>query len=154
MKGASPTLFSRLFGGFRKVPLEEQKRRLHTLVRYEDGDVMEYRVTVQEVQYKDLPREAVHRSGSRDDAWLIDMEPRYPAYSSENVPRDRDGNPTKPFNEFDANGYFTYAIDERLKKAEQAVATLNLKRELEWQKIITIVAVGAVVALVVWKFLS
>lgn len=154
MKGASPTLLSRLFGRFRKVPLEDQTRRLHTVTRYEDGDVMEYHCVVEEMKYSDLPAEAVHRSGSRDEAYIIDMDPRYPSYSSEMVPRDKDGNPTKPFNEFDANGYYIYAIDERLKKAEQAVATLNLKREIEWQKIITIVAVGAVVALVVWKFLT
>lgn len=154
MKGASPTLLSRLFGRFRKVPLEEQKRRLHTVTRYRDDEVMEYRCVIEEVQYKDLPREAVHRSGSRDDAWLIDMDPDYPQYSSENVPRDKDGNPVRPYNQFDANGYYVYAIDERLKKAEQAVATLSVKRELEWQKIITIVAVGAVVALVVWKFMT
>lgn len=153
MAKGSPTLLSRLRGRFRKVPLEEQKRRLHTVSRFEQDGVMEYHVTVEEVEYGDLPREAVHRSGSRDEAWLIDMEPRYPAYAGD-VPTDGDGNPTRARNDFDANGYFTYAIDERLKKAEQAVASLSVKRELEWQKIITVIAVGAVVALVVWRFMS
>lgn len=128
---------------------------LHTFTRVitEEGDI-EYHNHVSRMRYKDLPVAAVHMTNKAGNYAVVDMEPNLPAYSQ--APEtDAQGNPRKAHNFFTAQGYYTYAIDNRLKEAENAAVT-NLKslKDLDWTKYATICAAGAVALLVVWRFLA
>lgn len=135
---------------------ESRKVRLHTLTRHwsEDGETFEYRDTISgPMPYCDLPKEAMPVTGTKDDYCVVDMEPNLPAYCGE-VERDANGNPKKAHNFFDAQGYYTYAIDNRIKEAEQA-ATATMKRprmDIDWKKVLTIAACAVVVVAVIWRF--
>lgn len=135
---------------------EGKKVRLHVITRHELEDgTFEYHDTISEPMLrKDLPVHAVPLTGTKSDYALVDMEPNLPDYCGE-VERGRDGRIQGKHNFFDAGGYYIYAIDNRMKEAEEA-ATARMKRvsETDWKKIITIVACAVVVVLVVWRFLS
>lgn len=136
---------------------QDRQVTLHTLTRvYLDNDEgeFEYHDHVRTLPYSKLPDRAVHVTGRKDEYALVDMEPRYPDYCMGSE-RDTQGNPKKAFNFFDAHGYYTYAVDDRLKEAEDELGRMNRRKpKLEWEKIVTVIAVVAVVAFVVWRFVA
>lgn len=148
---------------FKRTPWEDREVTLHVLTRHfldkkEDGQPdedggFEYHDRVRTMPYRKLPVNAVHITGRKDEYALVEMEPRFPPYCL--AQRDAQGNPKKAFNYFDAHGYHTYAVDNRLKEAEDELGRMHrVKTPLEWQKIVTVVAVVAVVAFVVWRFVA
>lgn len=68
---------------FRKKPWGEQKVTLDTYTRhtYEDDngvERMEYVCVSKEITNADRPRSAVHQTGKKGRAALVDMEPDFP----------------------------------------------------------------------------
>lgn len=141
----------------RKKGFEDRKVMLHTITRHilDDGETVEYHDHVEgPMPYSQLPKEALPVTGTKDDYCLVDMDPVLPAYCGE-VERDTNGNPKKAHNFFDAQGYYEYAIDNRIRDAEQEVAApMKVMRKQDWMKIITIAACAVVVGLVVWRFVA
>lgn len=136
---------------------ESKKVVLHTLTRHivdpDTGEFEYHDVVSDPMPYKDLPKEALPMTGTKDSFVLVDMEPVLPDYCKE-LEFDRNGRP-KPHNWFDAQGYYIYAIDNRIKEAEQAAtATMKPIRDIDWKKVVTVAACVVVVALVVWRFVS
>lgn len=125
---------------------------LHTITRHTIDGEIEYHDVRETMLFSELPSSAVHRTGGKAEAFVVDMEPDLPPYCI--VERDVQGNPKKAFNFFDASGYFTYAVDDRIKKAEQSVSMLSVKRDMDWKKMLTIAACGVIVALVFMRFMA
>lgn len=111
----------------------------------------EYACITKEIQNRDRPRRAVHRTGAKNRVAEVQMDPRYPVFDLV----DEQGNPLPDHNEFDAQGYNIYARDDRLEKAEQALDYKAKGREYDFQKILTFAAVAVVVvAVVLWFVLK
>lgn len=141
-------------GLFRRKPWGEQKVRLDTYTRrtYEDGNGvahLEYVCVTQEVTNATRPRSAVHQTGKKGRAVLVDMEPDFPVFEV----YDEQGNPLPSSNTFDAQGYDIYARDDRMDKAEADLDAKTKGRDMPIEKVITLLAVAVVVVAVVAWFM-
>jgi|GEM_PF-4045663 len=121
----------------------------HIITDNEGAEVgFEYAMHTRECRNGELPRNAVHRTGADSECVDVQMEPRFPVFDL----YDEDGNQLPDHNDFSAQGYNAYARDDRMDKAERALDYKGKARQMDLQKIITIVLVGIVVAVVVAWF--
>ncbi len=123
---------------------KDPKVWLHTFERDYDVD-WGYIDTITETRLSQLPQEAVHIAGRKDQWAVVGMDPDVPEYLDPDAERDEDGEFIVPHSYFDGRGYYCYYHDERIKKGFDSLGQLE-RKPIEWQKLL-IIAVAAIVGI-------
>lgn len=122
------------------------------ILRDNDGEEVgyEYACHRKELRNRDRPANAVHVTGAKSSVAEVQMEQRYPVFDLV----DEFGNPLPDHNDFDAQGYNTFAKDDRLDKAEASLDYKGQSKKMELQKYATFAIVAIVVVAVVAWFVT
>ncbi len=121
---------------------KDPKVFLHTFERDYDVD-WGYIDTIARMKQSQLPEEAVHIVGRRDQWAIVKMDPEIPEYLDPEAEKDEDGEFFGPHSFFDARGYYCYYHDDRIKKGYDSLGQLD-RKPIEWQKLL-IIAVAVIV---------
>lgn len=133
---------------FKKIISRIRQRRkdpkvwLHTITRDMDVD-WGYIDEITELRKSQLPEEAVHITGRKDQWAIVDMEPEIPEYLDPDAETDENGDYIVKHSYFDGRGYFCYYHDDRIRKGYDSLGRLE-RKPMEWQKLL-IIAVAVIV---------